>query len=275
LSWHFHHLPRRIHRAGVVFSHFVQVIAPFGLLLPQPIPAVAGVLIIGHQLLLIISGNYGWLNWLTVVLGFSAFEDAQLTAALGISAEAAVERGGAYDVMLALLGAATALLSIQPIQNLLSRQQRMNASYNPLHLVNSYGAFGAVTRDRYELVIEGTRGGEDDYREYGFHAKPGDPKRRPPVVAPYQLRLDWALWFLPLRGMPPREAWFQAFMRRLLLGDPSTLALLRDNPFEDAPPHTVRAVLYAYRFTDPAERRASGAWWKREAVGEVMRLRDR
>lgn len=229
-------------------------------------------MIIGHQLLLIVSGNYGWLNWLTVVLGFSAFDDTQLTAALGMAVEATVERGGAYDVLLALLGAVTALLSIQPIQNLWSRHQRMNASYNPLHLVNSYGAFGAVTRDRYELVLEGTSGGERDYREYGFHGKPGDPKRRPPWVAPYQLRLDWALWFLPLRGMPPREAWFQAFMRRLLSADQSTLALLRDNPFRDGPPHTVRAVLYSYRFTDRSERKASGAWWKRESVGEVARV---
>ncbi|NIS10306.1 MAG: lipase maturation factor family protein, partial [Candidatus Dadabacteria bacterium] len=45
---------------------------------------------------------------------------------------------------------------IDPIKNMISPQQRMNASFNPLHLVNTYGAFGSVTRTRFEIVIEGT-----------------------------------------------------------------------------------------------------------------------
>ena len=38
--------------------------------------------------------------------------------------------------------------SIRPAINLLSSRQLMNASFEPLHLVNTYGAFGSVSRQR-------------------------------------------------------------------------------------------------------------------------------
>jgi hypothetical protein len=267
-SWYFHWLPRRVHRAGVLFSHFVQVVLPFVLFFPQPLAAGAGALIIAHQLLLIVSGNYSWLNWLTVVLGVSALDGALL----GVGEVDTAARDTTYDVLLCLLAATTVLLSRKPVQNLLSRKQRMNVSHNSLHLVNSYGAFGAVTRERRELIVEGTRGSDADFREYGFHAKPGDPTRRPPWVAPYHLRLDWALWFLPLRGAEPRERWFVRFMQRLLGAHAPTLALLRHNPFPDGPPHTVRALLYTYRFSTRSQRKKDHTWWTRELIGEVYRV---
>src|SRR5947209_3003362 len=76
LSCYFHRLPKSMHKLSVLFSHFVQLIIPFGLFAPQPFTSIAGGLIILHQLLLIVSGNYSWLNWLTVVLGVTAFSDS-------------------------------------------------------------------------------------------------------------------------------------------------------------------------------------------------------
>src|SRR5262249_12234110 len=139
------------------------------------------------------------------------------------------------------LAVGTALLSIQPVMNLFSRNQIMNTSYNPLHLVNTYGAFGSVTKVRYEVIVEGT----DDailtdqtlWREYEFKGKPGNPMRRPPQVAPYHLRLDWLVWFLPFSvtvhgnriWMTGHELWFIRFMQRLLENDRAILSLLRHN----------------------------------------------
>ena len=76
----------------------------------------------------------------------------------------------------------------------------MNASFNRLHLVNTYGAFGSITRTRYEVDPRGDRASRDRcavhvWREYEFKGKPGDPQRRPPQLAPYHLRLDWLMWF--------------------------------------------------------------------------------
>jgi hypothetical protein len=236
-----------------------------------------------HQLALIVSGNYAWLNWLTVILGFTAFSDRALVG-FAYAPAGLAPRPAAFDAALYLLAAVTALLSIQPTLNLFSKHQKMNYSWNPLHLVGAYGAFGSVTRRRYEIAVEGT---EDEaitpttvWREYEFKGKPGDVRRRPRQWAPYHLRLDWLMWFLPLSvgvieerrqlSILGRERWFVRFAEKLLDADPPTLALLRSDPFQGERPRHVRASFYRYRFADRRARRATGAWWERTYVGEYL-----
>src|ERR1051326_7210133 len=156
LSWHFHRLPKIMHRFSVLFSHVVQLIVPFGLFAPQPFASIAGGLIIFHQLWLIISGNYSWLNWLTVILGVTAFSDSVLSIALPIHITNTSARSAFVNDLLDIVGMAVILLSVQPTLNFFSRHQLMNYSYNRFHLVNVYGAFGSVTKTRYEIIIEGT-----------------------------------------------------------------------------------------------------------------------
>jgi hypothetical protein len=281
LSWHAHHLPRAVLIGGVVFSHFVQLVAPFGLFAPQPVAAISGALIIVHQLFLVLAGNYAWLNWLTIVLAFTAFGDDQLGALLPVAPSILEARPFAQNVLLGLIALFTAILSIRPTLNFFARDQLMNFTYNPLHLVNAYGAFGSVTKERYEILLEGTSAAYPEERSvwkaYEFKGKPSDPKRRPPQVAPYHLRLDWMMWFLPLslvkggriaaRGI---DIWFLRLIVKLLVGDRGVIALLRRNPFGDSPPRFVRAHVYRYRFTDAKEHRATGAWWTRSFVGELL-----
>jgi Lipase maturation factor len=157
----------------------------------------------------------------------------------------------------------------------------MNFTYNPLHLVNTYGAFGGVTRERYEVVLEGTSdehpSGRGAWKVYEFKGKPGDPKKRPPQVAPYHLRLDWLMWFVPLSIVRDGrisgggiDLWFLRLITKLLVGDRAVSALLRRNPFGDTPPRFVRALVYRYSYTEATERRATGAFWKRAFVGELL-----
>ena len=135
------------------------------------------------------------------------------------------------------------ILSIQPTVNMLSSRQLMNFSYNPLQLVNTYGAFGSVTRTRYEVVVEGTAdalpGPATKWREYEFKGKPTDPMRRPPQIAPYHLRLDWMMWFAAM-SQYTEHPWFVNFAAKLLQGDRAVLGLLRDEPFS-RPPAALRA----------------------------------
>lgn len=282
LSWYFHRLPAPLHRFSALFSHFVQVAVPFALFAPQPYGSIAGALIIFHQLWLIVSGNYSWLNWLTVVLGFSAFSDRFLAIALPIAAPPLAPIPLAFHIVLWILAAATVALSIQPALNLISPNQVMNTSYNPWHLVNTYGAFGNISRERYEIVIEGTADRfitrATQWREYGFKGKPGDPMRMPPQVAPYHLRLDWMVWFLPFsvavsdHGIRVwrHDLWFLRFIRRLLINDPAILALMRSNPFPGEPPAHIRAIFYQYRYTTPQEKRQTRAWWVRRELGVYL-----
>jgi Lipase maturation factor len=271
LSWWFHHIPKPMHRFSVLFSHFVQLVAPFGLFAPQPVTSIAAGLLVFHQLLLIVSGNYAFLNWLTVVLGIVGFSD------FGFAPPYPLAHSLAFDVIIDLLAAFTLVLSIRPALNLVSRHQLMNYSWNRYHLVSAYGAFGSVTKERYEVVLEGSDDGVT-WREYECKAKPGDPMRCPPQVAPYHLRLDWLLWFLPFSVMvgrggvfvPGYDLWFIRLVQKLLENDAQTLALLRRNPFPERPPRFFRAGYELYTFTSWRARRETGAWWVRTRVGEYL-----
>ncbi len=282
LSWYFHRLPRRFHRVSVVFSHFVQVIVPFGLFASQPFAAMAAALIIFHQLWLIISGNYSWLNWLTAILGIAGFSDRILTTVIPLMPPPLFNRPLAFDVLIYAISAVTVVLSVQPVLNLFSRNQIMNYSYNRFHLVNTYGAFGSVGRERYEIVMEGTSDRvitpATEWKEYGFKAKPGDPTRMPPQIAPYHLRLDWLIWFLPFSvavtgsGIRVRgyDVWFLRFVQKLLTGDRAILRLMGTNPFVEGPPVFIRAHFYRYRYTDWQTKRQTGDWWTRELLGVYL-----
>jgi hypothetical protein len=231
---------------------------------------------------LIVSGNYAWLNWLTVVLAASAFSDGWLAAVLPVAAPSLAPRPFVFDWLLAALGLATLLLSIKPTLNFFAKRQAMNATYNPLHLLGSYGAFGSVTRERHEIVLEGTLDEHvsegSQWREYELPGKPGDPQQRPRQWAPYHLRLDWLMWFLPLRVVITRSGlktwghavWFVRLVEKLLEADPTTLALLRDNPFPNGAPSHIRARFYHYELASPQERKRSGAHWKRTYLGEYL-----
>jgi hypothetical protein len=275
LSWWFHHLPRRLHRVETVGNFVAQLVLPFGLFLPQPLGTIAGVLMILTQLYLVVSGNYAWLNWVTIVAMTAAIADPVVHAVLpGLGAAGAFTATPAwFEGLVVLLAFVIVVLSWFPVRNLLSPSQAMNRSFDPFRLVNTYGAFGSVSRVRDEVVIEGSNADsptDSDWVEYGFKGKPGDPSRLPPQWAPYHLRLDWLMWFLPLS---PRygDRWFVPFLVKLLEGDRPTLALLRHNPFPDEPPRWIRARLFRYRFSSWAELRATGAWWVRTPSGELLR----
>lgn len=270
LSWFFHHLPRPLHRVETAANHVTQLGVPVLLFTPQPVATAAASLMILTQLWLVLSGNFSWLNWITIVLAVSAirFPDGGAPASAPDSAPLW------FEVLVLAVAALLLFLSYHPVANLVSRRQVMNRSFDPLHLVNTYGAFGSVNRVRYELVVEGTADAvareDSDWRAYEFRGKPGDPRRWPRQFAPYHLRLDWLMWFAALS---PAYAgpWFGALVERLLEGDRDTLRLLRRSPFPpDAPPRFIRARLFRYRFTTWRELRETGACWERTYVREFL-----
>jgi Lipase maturation factor len=274
LSWWFHHLPMPLHRVEVAANHVAQLVVPFLLFTPQPVAGIAAAIIIATQLWLMLSGNFAWLNAVTIALALPALGDGILGWLLPISPPAElVDAPLWHDVLVVAVTALVAVLSYRPVANLLSPHQVMNTAFDPLRLVNTYGAFGSITRVRREIIVEGTRAEEitpaTEWEEYEFKGKPGDPQRRPPQVAPYHLRLDWLMWFIPLSPQYGRS-WFRPFLRRLLADDRDMLKLLRRNPFAGSPPTYVRARVFEYRFTSHEERRRTKAWWRRELIGDYV-----
>ncbi|WP_333762741.1 lipase maturation factor family protein [Streptomyces sp. IBSBF 2390] len=267
LSWFFHHLPRPVHRVEVAANHLTQLVVPILLFTPQPVASAAAALMIVTQLWLVLSGNFSWLNWVTIVLALSALR-------LPGTAPSVPPAPLWYEVLLLAVAALLLFLSYHPVTNMVSRRQVMNRSFDPLHLVNTYGAFGSVSRVRYEVVVEGTLDDgprEDaDWREYEFRGKPGDPRRWPRQFAPYHLRLDWLMWFAALSPAYAGD-WFGALVERLLENDRDTLRLLRRSPFPPGtPPRYVRARLFRYRYTSLRELRETGACWERTYVREYL-----
>jgi hypothetical protein len=275
LSWFFHHLPRPLHRVEAAGNHFAQLIVPFGLFAPQPVAGIAAAIIAVTQFWLVLSGNFAWLNMLTIVLALSVIDTSTVATVLGI--EPPADQPASQPLwFMAVVIAFTALVVVRswyPARNLVSRRQRMNSSFDPLHMVNTYGAFGSISRTRDEVIIEGTSSthvdDETDWREYEFKGKPGDVTRMPRQWSPYHLRLDWLMWFLPLSSAYA-QPWLIPFCAGLLTNDPSIVRLLRTNPFPDTPPAHVRATLYRYRFSTAHELRSQRVWWRRERVGEYL-----
>ena len=135
----------------------------------------------------------------------------------------------------------------------------------PFGIVNTYGLFAMMTTTRPEIIVQGSSDGQT-WLDYEFKYKPGDLRRAPGWVAPFQPRLDWQMWFAALsgrRGAP----WFDNFMVRLLQGSPEVGRLLSKDPFPASPPKYVRALLFYYGFTDFPTRRATGDWWRRSPRG--------
>ncbi|MFL6527435.1 MAG: lipase maturation factor family protein [Chthoniobacterales bacterium] len=272
LSRWFHFLPRAILKGGTLFNHIAELAAPWFVFWPRMGRYIAGVVIIAFQLVIIASGNLSFLNWLTIVPALACFDDHAwrkiLPRVLTRHADAAAESPEPSASMLRTsyaIAALVALLSINPVINMFSSHQIMNTSFDPLDLVNTYGAFGAVGKERLNVVFEGSADGET-WREYPYKGLPVALNERPPQIAPYQLRLDWQMWFAAM-GSPREYPWTLNLCWKLLHNDAATLSLFRSNPFPDAPPRYVRAAWYRYKFV---RSNPQGLWWERDKLGDWL-----
>ncbi len=275
LSRLLHFMPRAFHQAGVLFNYLSELVAPWFVIGPRIVRHVAGGILLSFQILLILSGNLSFLNWITIVPILSCFDDSLLRrffprrwVARSIRARRAAVESKSQRIAALGLAAVVIVLSVFPVMNLLSGRQVMNTSFNRLELVNTYGAFGSVGKERNEIIFEGTSDGEVTdatvWKPYEFKCKPGDPNRRPCIVSPYHYRLDWAIWFAAMSS-PNRYPWSVHLVWKLLHGDSGALSLLANDPFPGSPPRYIRAELYRYEFA-PLESEG-GAWWKRTHLG--------
>lgn len=268
LSRAFHHLPKVLLQGGVLFNHFAELIVPFGIFGPRRLRIAAGLIMILFQCTLIVSGNLSWLNCITIVLCFACFDDRFLGPLLGPLAARftlPANAAGLPPYLLFALAGVVAVLSLKPALNLLSDSQAMNASFEPLHLVNTYGAFGSITRERDELIIEGTEDSvitdKTPWKEYSFKAKPGALAAPSRQVTPYHYKIDWQMWFA---AMSPyyRNPWLLNLIAKILQGDKPALSLLGPSPFPEQAPKFVRVLHYRYQFTAEGEKN----WWDRTLV---------
>jgi len=259
---------------SVAFCLAVEIIAPFFIWAPRRPRLIAAGLIVFLQIAIAVTGNYCFFNLITIVLCLLLVDDA----AIGRKYATVIDRRCSYR--LSTYGAIAVIGVTLPINAwLIFTAFKPDAPWpRPLaavygrveafRIVNGYGLFRVMTKDRAEIVIEGSADGID-WLPYEFKWKPGDVKCAPGWCAPHQPRLDWQMWFAAL-GTPQQNPWFGGLTIRLLQGSADVNRLLAHNPFPDKPPRYIRAGFYRYRFTTTEEHRRSGAWWKRQELGEYL-----
>jgi hypothetical protein len=277
LSRWFHFLPHFVLKLGVWYNYLAELIAPWFSFWPRIARHVAGIIIVFLQIFLMLSGNLSFLNWLTIIPALACFDDGfwskLLPRKLVLMSEKA--RGLAVvskpmQVTAWVVSILIAILSVNPLMNMLSSGQVMNNSFDRLELVNTYGAFGSVGLERMNVIFEGTQDDEPtdsgNWKPYNYKGLPVALDKMPPQIAPYQLRLDWQMWFASM-ATPEEYPWTLNLVWKLLHNDPKIVSLFDSNPFPERPPRYIRAVRYRYRFIPPGS--AGGGWWKRERVAPL------
>ncbi len=276
-SRYLYFLPMWFQKFSVLYNHFVELVVPFCFFGPRLLRNTAGVLTLAFQAFIIFSGNFSWLNHISMVIAIACFDDQFFQAMIpflsswaknmgvaGLSS-AGVMTAGIPTPVIYTLTAVIAYLSIGPARNLVSSEQVMNTSFDPLRLVNTYGAFGSITRKRNEVILEGANDPTGPWQEYQFKGKPGDVSRTPPLVSPYHYKLDWQMWFAAMTSYQ-YHPWILNLVAKILQGNEMVLNLMGANPFAKAPPQYIRASLYEYHYTPLGEKNT----WQRKYVGSYL-----
>jgi hypothetical protein len=275
-AWFMQQLPAWLKKSLVLGTFVLEIGFPLLIFGPRPLRLVACVGIVLMQIGIFATGNYTFFNLLTIALAFLLIDDQGWARLLPDSlvrwsgAGSAAATPGIPGVVpmalgLLLLAASTYRFTQTLAPGGAGAPRVALAWLEPFRSINGYGLFRVMTTVRREIVIEGSDDGTT-WQEYAFKYKPGDVRRRPGFVEPHQPRLDWQMWFAALSDADATP-WFQGLLLRLLQGSAPVLRLLARNPFPERPPRYVRALLYDYRFTTAAERRATGAWWTRALLG--------
>jgi predicted DCC family thiol-disulfide oxidoreductase YuxK len=276
LAWYAAHLPQGVLKLATGGTFFVELVLPFLIFAPRRLRFVAAFGFLLFQSCIVLTGNYNWFNFQTMLLCLLLFDDAALETILpqrwlGVLRTGARARPPWRAVRLTV-GVMAVTIVFSSLVQMAERfggkppvaAETIEALIDPLHIVSGYGLFAVMTTQRDEIVIEGSEDGVD-WKEYEFRYKPGDPARRPRWNIPLQPRLDWQMWFAALDD-PRRLRWFSRFLQKVLENDPAVTTLLANDPFPDKAPLYVRAQFYDYRLTDEAQK-AQGLWWTRRLLG--------
>ena len=291
-AWYAAQLPLWAQRASCAVMYVIEIGLPFLVFVNHRTRQIACAGLVLLQILIALTGNYGFFNLLSILLCLPLLDDARLERFVPrrLAEKARVPREAKPArrwVMFpaALLAAAVVLLTgVKLLANVGGLERfgveelpeplaSVEEKIGPFRSLNDYGLFRVMTKDRLEIEIQGSDDGVD-WKTYPFRWKPGPPSRAPAWVAPHMPRLDWQMWFAAL-APPRRSPWLGALLERLLEGSPPVASLFAENPFPGRPPKFVRAVRFRYRFTTPDERVVSGDWWKREETGLFVPPRSR
>jgi lipase maturation factor 1 len=274
VGWWADKTPEWFKHFSTAFVLVVEIAGAFLLWFPRHLRLLGVGLLVFLQIVIGLTGNYAFFNLLTLALCLLFVDDSVWPG--GRLTRPAYETGLRWPVfvpafVLLVTLPVNAMLIYEGFQPGVSWPRPVGALYGllaPFRVVSGYGLFRVMTKDRLEIIIEGSADGIE-WKPYEFKWKPGAVDRAPGFVEPHQPRLDWQMWFAALSDVR-QNRWFVGLAVRLLEGSPDVLHLLGKNPFPEKPPRYIRAELYRYRFTSRAEHARTGAWWTRTDLREYL-----
>ena len=269
VGWYTHQLPQGFQEFSVVCVFVIQLGVVFLIFGPRRIRYIGCAALVFFDVLIILTGNYGFFNLLTIALCLLLLDDSVFARWLSTKGEKSkvsvfvIQKKSLLKV--GLLGVCIMLYAVPLLTtNHPSIYVYISKAIRPFHIFNSYGLFAVMTTSRPEIIILGSDDRENWF-PYEFKWKPGNVEKKPKFVAPHQPRLDWQMWFAALSNYE-RNPWLIQFMTRLLQGSPVVIALLENNPFPDTPPRYLQAVIYEYQFTNSEIRNRDNSWWTRKLL---------
>jgi uncharacterized protein YjeT (DUF2065 family) len=280
IGWYVQHLPHKFHAFSTLLTFVMELAVVFLLFLPRPFRIICFILVTPFQVTIILTGNYTFLNYLVLSLGFLLLDDGFIRSLIpqrwrrsAVAAQSPLPQTtwlrnlqlGFAAICLGWIFYVTTALLFATIPHFPRLPHAPVAAIEPFRIANSYGLFAVMTHARYEIEFQGSNDGQT-WTAYPFRYKPQDMHKAPGIYAPYQPRFDWNLWFASL-GSWRENSFVLRTEEQLLLNSPDVLALFAGNPFPNGPPQRVRSVIWQYWFTDLATKRREGAWWRRELLG--------
>ncbi|HKI25183.1 MAG TPA: lipase maturation factor family protein [Candidatus Sulfotelmatobacter sp.] len=291
IGWYVQHLPHRFHAATVYATLALELGLVWMLILPRRWRIVCFLIVTPWEIAVILTANYTFLNYLVLSLGILLLDDrfikrilpakwcalfpSESNSTVPNNAPGAEQPGWRQRLRRGSRIAEVAASSTMLFWIFYATTAEMLTSLplptfpilalEPFRIANRYGLFAVMTRGRYEIEFQGSNDGQS-WVSYPFRYKPQELNEPPRIYAPYQPRFDWNLWFASLGSwreypiVPNTEV-------RLLTNDRDVMDLFAGNPFGNAPPRQIRALLWQYWFTSMEEKRKTGMWWRRRLLG--------
>src|SRR5438477_9674013 len=184
IGWWADQSPEWFKKFSVAFCLVVEIVVPFFIWAPRRLRLLACGLLVFLQITIATTGNYCFFNLLAIALCLLLMDDATLVRKYAT----VIDRR--YSRQLSIFGAIVMIIISLPINTWLifnafrpdaQCPRRLAFAYEHLEgfrIVNGYGLFRVMTKDRREIVIEGSADGID-WVPYEFKWKPGDLKRAP------------------------------------------------------------------------------------------------
>jgi hypothetical protein len=303
IAWYAHRLPLWMLRLGLLSLFWVEIPGAMLTLVPNVLGLVGGAGIVGLMVIINLSGNFGYFNWIVAAL---------CVPLLDMSTPREVLSNPGSLVATLFVGAHTlAALLYFPFNSYVSQSWHrwplwlklrppwlfapVHAlrALEPLRLVHAFGVFPpkSMAPIRCAAIVEVTWDGET-WHELEYTRAPTRPMHRPRFIAPHLVRWDQLLIYetfgtteyalaysVANSGIPYGHATFsdtECLLQRILEGRFYEGVIFKRGSFpRHDPPLKARVRIVALRPTAPEERRRTGAWWHREVIGPHYAARER